>query len=131
MDQSWRDSIGQRVADARKARSWTYRDLQARCGVAASHLHKIEHGQVDPSIVVGYAICDALGMTMDELCGRSEVDVRVQELKAKVEDYSARIHKARYILSYGVVVGDGLVDQIRPARREAKATRDVGLAIFA
>lgn len=102
MDQAWRDSIGQRVASARKARGWTYRDLQSRCGVAASHLHKIEHGQVDPSIVVGYAICDALGMTMDELTGRAAVDVRVQELQAKAEDYAARIVRAKHILAYGV-----------------------------
>jgi transcriptional regulator with XRE-family HTH domain len=100
MDATWRQSIGDRVAAARKARNWTYRDLANRCGIAASHLHKIEHGQVDPSIAVGYAICDALGMTMDELSGRAAVDVRVQELQARVEDYRTRIHRASYILAY-------------------------------
>ena len=100
MDQAWRQAIGQRIADARKARGWTYRDLHARCGVAASHLHKIEHAQVDPSIATGYAICDALGLTMDELTGRAPSDRNIQNMQAKMEDYRARIQKARYILSY-------------------------------
>lgn len=98
MDTDWRARIGAMVANERKSRGWTYRDLQHHCGVAASHLHKIEHGQVDPSVSVMQAIAVSFGVSLNQVCGIEPVESETAKLQQQLAVLRTRIERAHLAL---------------------------------
>lgn len=68
------DSIGSRIAAARKAKGLRQQDLAAKAGVSFQAVSKWETGQTLPDVALLTVIADALDMTLDELvAGRRSV----------------------------------------------------------
>ena len=68
--------IGQRIAELRKAREWTdghgikrkgmtQTELADRCGIAQSHIARIENGRYDVHLETLAAIAEGLGTKLD------------------------------------------------------------------
>lgn len=68
--------LGERVRDARKARSYSLDALARQSGVSKSMISKIERGEATPSTAVLARIAEALGVTFSELMA-SEQDSEV------------------------------------------------------
>ncbi len=66
------DGLGLRIAKARLANGWTQRDLSHRTGIAQSRICTIESGfTANMYTRTLFAICDALGVSMDAMLGRN------------------------------------------------------------
>ncbi len=61
------DSIGSRIAAARKAKGFTQQDLAGKVGVSFQAVSKWETEQTLPDVALLTMIADTLGMTLDEL----------------------------------------------------------------
>lgn len=59
--------IGQRIRQARKAKSWSQGTLAEKCGISMSFMGHIERGTRIMSMDTFAAICEALGAKADEL----------------------------------------------------------------
>lgn len=55
-----REYIGKRIAEIRKAKGLSIRQLAEACGVTAQNITKIEHGKYNVSIDILGKICNAL-----------------------------------------------------------------------
>lgn len=60
-----RKRIGQKLADLRKQRGMTQGELAARCGLAQSHIARIEAGKYSVGFDTLQQIAEAIGMTID------------------------------------------------------------------
>ncbi len=61
------DSIGSRIAFARKAKGFTQQDLAGEVGVSFQAVSKWETEQTLPDVALLTKIADTLDMTLDEL----------------------------------------------------------------
>jgi len=60
------------LADLRKRRNWTQQELGARTGLTRETVAAWEQGRaMGEAVSKLVAVADALGVTLDELCGRS------------------------------------------------------------
>ncbi len=73
--------LGITIADARRRRRWSLRELALRAGVSASGIHAIEHGR--PAALETYA---ALGLALDLELRLDLVDPRARATTARAED---------------------------------------------
>lgn len=73
--------LGLVIADARKRRQWTLRELAARTGLAASSIHAIEHGR--PAEIATYA---AIAAALDLELRLDMVDPRKRAASIRAED---------------------------------------------
>ena len=64
-------TIGQAIKKARKAKGYTLKKLAAKAGVTYSTISNWECNRVFPNVVPLIAVADVLGVTLDELVGRS------------------------------------------------------------
>lgn len=67
------ERLGARIAELRKERGWTQRELAERAGITPTYVSEIENaraGNVGSSILL--EIADALGASLDYLLGRRE-----------------------------------------------------------
>lgn len=64
-------SIGDRIAELRKAKGMTQEELSATIGVSAQTVSKWENGVNMPDIMLLPVLADIFGVTTDELLGRS------------------------------------------------------------
>jgi transcriptional regulator with XRE-family HTH domain len=62
-----RESVGQRVRNARKARKMTLRDLSRQIGYSESLLSKIENGKGNPPLSTLHHLTKALGISISSL----------------------------------------------------------------
>lgn len=60
-----RKRIGQRIAAIRKSASMTQGELAERCGLAQSHIARIEAGRYSVGFDTLQQIAEALGCTVD------------------------------------------------------------------
>lgn len=60
-----RQRIGQRIAAIRKSKEWTQEELAERCGLAQSHIARIEAGRYSVGFDTLQQIAEALGCTID------------------------------------------------------------------
>lgn len=60
-----RQRIGQRIAAIRKSKEWTQGELAERCGLAQSHIARIEAGRYSVGFDTLQQIAEALGCTVD------------------------------------------------------------------
>ena len=70
MDDERERSIGQRIADARKARGLTQDALAQRAVVSVSLLRKVEQGSRDATPAITAAVAKALGVDVTSLTGQ-------------------------------------------------------------
>lgn len=110
------DTIGARIARARKARGFTQQQLGAVVGVSFQAVSKWETGQALPDVALLTRIADALGMTLDELvAGRGSaaasepraywkqvLGVVTEDIHADVGGVLGQVHAD----IYGDVLGD-------------------------
>ena len=61
------ETLGQRIAKARKARSMSQERLASESGVDRSHMGFIEQGRRRPTVSTIARLCYALGMSLEEL----------------------------------------------------------------
>lgn len=77
------DGLGERLRQARLARSLSLRELAERSGLSRAFLSQVEHEKVSPSVASLSKIAEALGITMSELFlpphGETEGLVRVAD----------------------------------------------------
>ncbi|MBO1756606.1 helix-turn-helix domain-containing protein [Allobranchiibius sp. CTAmp26] len=59
--------VGSGVRSHRTAKGLSLRELARRLGVSASFISQLENGKSQPSVATLVAICNALGVTFDEL----------------------------------------------------------------
>lgn len=60
-----REQIGQRIAQLRKEKGYSIRQLADRSGVNFANIYKIENGKYNVSIDILGKVCDALGCRID------------------------------------------------------------------
>lgn len=60
-----RQRIGERIADIRKAKNMTQTELAEKCGLAQSHIARIETGRYSVGFDTLQQIGDALGHNVD------------------------------------------------------------------
>ncbi len=70
-------TYGSRIHEVRTTLGLSLRDLAERAGVGASFLSRLENDDIkDLSFARAVAICDALGLSLDELAGRGDLKTR-------------------------------------------------------
>lgn len=60
-----REKIGERIAEIRKVRGYSMRQLAEMSGVNFANIYKIENGKYNVSIDILGKICDALGCRIE------------------------------------------------------------------
>lgn len=60
-------SIGNRIRQARKEKSWSQKTLAEKCGISPSFMGHIERGSRIMSLDTFVNLCEALGADADEL----------------------------------------------------------------
>ena len=88
--------LGKRVRKIRLERDMTQAQLAGLANVGANYVPRLERGEMVPSVENTCRIARALGVTVDELCGRSRgevVDVTqlVRRLKSSDVDALKRV----------------------------------------
>jgi transcriptional regulator with XRE-family HTH domain len=64
-------TIGQAMRKARKDKGYTLKKLEAKTGISRVSLSRYERGECFPGILSLLTIADVLGITLDELVGRT------------------------------------------------------------
>jgi len=59
--------LGQRLTYLREKQNFTVSELAARSGLEPGLIEKMEAGQVDPTLVVIFALVEGLGVPLGEL----------------------------------------------------------------
>jgi transcriptional regulator with XRE-family HTH domain len=70
VDDDQKRSIGQRIAEARKARGLTQQTLAQRSAISVSLLRKVEQGSRDATPALTAAVAKALGVDVTSLTGQ-------------------------------------------------------------
>lgn len=65
------EQIGKRIRKIREEREITQADLAKSARVGANYIPRVERGELVPSLQVAHRIAQALGITLDELCSKS------------------------------------------------------------
>jgi transcriptional regulator with XRE-family HTH domain len=64
-------TIGQSIRKARKAKKLTQKKLEAKAGLSRQSIGRWEQDRVCPNVINAISMADALGITLDELVGRT------------------------------------------------------------
>ena len=64
-------TIGESIKNARVAKGYTISDLARKAGITFQTLYKWETGKTYPNVFNLIPIADVLGVTLDELVGRT------------------------------------------------------------
>ncbi len=64
-------TIGQSMRKVRKAKKYTVQKLEAKSGISRQSIARWEKGEAFPNIVSLLTVADVLGITLDELVGRT------------------------------------------------------------
>ncbi len=67
-----KETIGKRIAKARKGAKLTQAELAEEIGISEKYLSRIECGKQLPSIVIFLKICEVLYISVDELLGQAK-----------------------------------------------------------
>lgn len=71
----WREALGSRLRDTRRAKGDRLVDVAARAGVSPQYLSEIERGRKEPSSEMIAAVCGALGVELGRLLGGISADL--------------------------------------------------------
>ena len=64
-------TIGQSMRKVRKAKKYTLVKLEAKSGISRQSIARWEKDRVYPNVMLLISIADVLGVTLDELVGRT------------------------------------------------------------
>ena len=62
--------LGKRIRRARMDNGMTQGELASEAHVGANYVPRLERGELVPSVETAFRIARALGLSLDELCGR-------------------------------------------------------------
>ena len=68
-----KETIGRRIANARKTSQMTQAELSEKIDISEKYLSRIECGKQLPNIVIVAQICEVLNISADELLAQSNV----------------------------------------------------------
>ena len=71
----WREVLGRRLRDIRRAKGERLVDVAARAGVSPQYLSEMERGRKEPSSEMIAAVCGALGIGLGRLLGGISADL--------------------------------------------------------
>ncbi|MEH3130878.1 MAG: helix-turn-helix transcriptional regulator [Mycolicibacterium neoaurum] len=71
----WREVLGRRLRDTRRAKGERLVDVAGRAGVSPQYLSEIERGRKEPSSEMIAAVCGALGIGLGRLLGGISADL--------------------------------------------------------
>ena len=63
--------LGRRIRRAREQRGMTQSELAHAADVGANYVPRLERGEMVPSVEAAWRVARALGVSLDELCGRA------------------------------------------------------------
>ncbi len=63
--------LGRRIRRAREQRGMTQSELAHAADVGANYVPRLERGEMVPSVEAAWRLARALGVSLDELCGRA------------------------------------------------------------
>jgi ribosome-binding protein aMBF1 (putative translation factor) len=69
--QAFNTVVGEAIRAARQEHGWTQAFLADQAGLSPNYIARLERGELGPSLFVANRICDALGISLDELVGTS------------------------------------------------------------
>ncbi|MGU3498282.1 helix-turn-helix domain-containing protein [Mycobacterium sp. C31M] len=75
LDPLWREVLGRRLRDTRRAKGERLVDVAQRAGVSPQYLSEIERGRKEPSSEMIAAVCGALGIELGRLLGGISADL--------------------------------------------------------
>ncbi len=84
--------LGRRTRKARLERGMTQSELAHAARVGANYIPRLERGELVPSVKAAFRIARALGVSLDEMCGRSvsrKVGSEVQEMLGRLQKTDA------------------------------------------
>ena len=68
-------SFGEKIIQVRKEKSISQNDLAKKLGIHANVLGRYERGETTPSIDVALQIAEALGVSLDFLAGKTDLQI--------------------------------------------------------
>ena len=71
----WREVVGRRLRDLRRARGERLTDTAARAGMSPQSLSELERGRKDPSSEILAAVAGALGVPLREVVRLAHLDL--------------------------------------------------------
>lgn len=71
----WREVLGRRLRDIRRAKGERLVDVAARAGVSPQYLSEMERGRKEPSSEMIAAVCGALDVGLGRLLGGISTDL--------------------------------------------------------
>ena len=84
-----KETIGKRIANARKATHMTQAELSEKIDISEKYLSRIECGKQLPSIVIVAKMCEVLNISVDELLALSNVYNNNKGVQNEVSNLSA------------------------------------------
>jgi transcriptional regulator with XRE-family HTH domain len=67
---SFAQQFGKRIRRARETRGMTQSELADAADVGANYVPRLERGEMVPSVEAAWRLARALGVSLDDLCGR-------------------------------------------------------------
>ena len=84
----YKQTMGKRISDLRKSKGMTQEQLAQQVGVTAQAVSKWENDLSCPDISILPQLAEALGVTTDELLGRTPL----QEVKSETSETKSKAH---------------------------------------
>ena len=84
----YKETMGKRISDLRKSKGMTQEQLAQQVGVTAQAVSKWENDLSCPDISILPQLAEALGVTTDELLGRTPL----QEVKSETSETKSKAH---------------------------------------
>ena len=84
--------LGRRTRRARLERGMTQSELAHAARVGANYIPRLERGELVPSVEAAYRIARALGVSLDDMCGRTssrKAGPEVHELLGRLQKTDA------------------------------------------
>jgi len=113
--------LGRRTRRARVERGMTQSELAHAARVGANYIPRLERGELVPSVEAAFRIARALGLSLDEMCGKPPV----RKEGSEVQEALGRLQKtdAAALRRVADVLEAVSVPARRAPRKAAKATR--------
>ncbi len=110
----YKETMGKRISDLRKSKGMTQEQLAQMVGVTAQAVSKWENDLSCPDISILPQLAEALGVTTDELLGRSPLQIVQEEKKESGKGHAhmtvrLRLNQAEKIIFALLLMGIGVI----------------------
>jgi transcriptional regulator with XRE-family HTH domain len=109
-------SFGKNVASERKKKGFSQDELAKSVGTISVTIGRYERDEIKPSIDIAIKIADALGVSLDYLTGKTDIELDNSIIKRVVEIQNLSSEDKSHIL-YTL---DGLLQNVRTKQAFAK-----------